>query len=125
MNNNMNGVQYSNVQNSAMNNGQYNVQANNQLVGSITINRPSSFMGCLIPYDVFVDNCFIGTVANGETKQFPLYYGSHFVELKHGLNGGSQQIIINDTQKNLVFECKLKMGLVTNKIDFKLVNYYN
>ena len=100
-------------------------QINGQESGSITIIRPKNFFGCLVAYDVFVDNYYLGQVKNGETKQFLLYYGNHNIVIKHGINSGSQLITISNAQRNLVFECPIQMGIVTSKILFRLVNFYN
>ncbi len=100
-------------------------QVSGQETGSITIIRPKSFVGCLVAYDVYADNYYLGQVKNGETMQFPLYYGNHNIVIKHGLNSGSQMIVISNTQRNLVFNCPLQMGLVTNKILFNFINFYN
>ena len=90
-------------------------------VGTLTIIRPNNFVGCLIPYDVYVDNYLLGTVPNGEQRTFQLYYGSHLVTIKQGLGTGNQQILINDETRNLMFNCPIKMGFVNNEIEFYLV----
>lgn len=108
-----------------MNNNYYNGQVNNVPVGSITINREKNALGCLFPFDIYIDNMLVANVTNGKSVQIPVYYGSHLLELKQGLNEGSLQIMINDQQKNLVFNCTMKMGLITNTIAINLINYYN
>ena len=95
-----------------------------QPVGSITIIRPDNFVGILVPYSVFVDNYYMGDVANNTQVTFPLYYGNHVVRIDCGMGTGIHQIIINDSQKNLVFQCPMSMGLVKNTIDFILVSVY-
>ncbi len=94
-------------------------------LGSITIIRPKNFYGCLIAYDVFIDNYYMGQVKNGETKQFQVYYGNHNIVIKQGLNSGSQMVTIHSTQRNFVFNCPLQVGLVTCTILFHCVNIYN
>ncbi len=94
-------------------------------VGSITIIRPNNFVGCAIAFSVYVDNYLLGKVANGNTVTFPLYYGTHMVTIKHGFTTTTQQIVINDKQKNLVFNCSVKMGLVKSKIIFEFVGVQN
>jgi hypothetical protein len=95
-----------------------------QSVGSITIIRPDNFAGCLVPYSVFVDGYFMGEVSNNSQATFQLYYGSHLVKIECGMGSGVQQIIINDSQKNLVFQCPMSMGLVQNTIYFNLISVY-
>lgn len=94
-------------------------------LGSITIVRPKNFYGCLIAYDVFIDNYYMGKVKNGETKQFPVYYGNHNIVIKQGLNSGSQMVTVSSSQRNLVFNCPLQVGLFNCTILFYCVNIYN
>ena len=104
---------------------QVNQQPAQQGVGSITLTRPSNFVGVLVPFDVFVDGYLLGSLSDGETKTFPLYYGNHFVQIKQGFNSGTQNIVINDNQRNLVFNVVIEMGFVTNTIRFVFVSFYN
>ncbi len=95
-------------------------------VGSITIQRPNNFVGCLVPYDIYVDNVFIGNVSNGDTKKFPLYLGTHVLTIKQTLNSSEPvNIMLTPQQRNLVFNCPMKMGLLKNKIEVQFVSYYN
>lgn len=111
----------------------YSMQVNNQSqpmtnqlqIGTITIIRPKNFYGCLIDYDVYIDNYFMGSIPNGEQRTFQLYFGMHQVIIKQGLGSGSQQILINEQTRNLVFNCSIKMGLLNNTIEFNLINYTN
>ena len=65
-------------------------------VGSITIIRPDNFVGILVPYSVYVDNYYMGSVGNNSQATFQLYYGSHVVRIDCGMGSGTQQIIINN-----------------------------
>ena len=112
--------------NQQMMNNQYVQQPMNQQgVGSLTITRPSNLYGALVPFDVFVDGYLVGTLANGETKTFPLYYGNHYVQVKQTFGGGSQNIVINDSQRNLVFKALIDFGFVSNPIHLVFVSFYN
>lgn len=95
-------------------------------IGSITIQRPSDFVGCLIPFDIFVDNVFIGNVANGETKSFPLYLGGHVLTIKAGFNKSEPvNLMISPQQRNLVFNAKVNMGFFKSTIDIQFIQFYN
>lgn len=99
--------------------------SNNKQMGSITIIRPKSFFGCAFSYNVYIDNCFMGSIGNGKRAQYFVPYGNHTIEIRHGLNKGKTIFYITDVEKNLVIECPLKMGLITNKVEFNLINFYN
>jgi hypothetical protein len=95
-------------------------------VGSLTINRQSQYYGALIPFDVFVDGVLIGSLKTGESKSFPLYYGNHMLQVKGGMGSSNNiPIVINDMQRNLVYNAKMLVGYVVNDIQLTFVNYYN
>lgn len=95
-------------------------------IGSITIQRPNNFFGILIPYDIYVDNVFIGNVANGETKSFPIYLGQHVLTVKQGFNKSEPvNLMISPQQRNLVFNCPIKIGFFVSKIEVQFINFYN
>lgn len=43
---------------------------NGQEAGSITIIRPKNFAGCLVAYDVYADNYYLGQVKMGKLNNF-------------------------------------------------------
>ncbi len=93
-------------------------------IGSITIVRPKSFYGCAIAYNVSVNGYLLGKVKNGETKTFPLYYGNQELTIHAGMCHGTTNFVINDTYRNLVFQCPIKMGLLTNTIEINFIQSY-
>ena len=83
-------------------------------IGSITIVRKKQFGG-MFPFDVKVDNIFIGQVNNGETKTFPLYYGEHLLRVECGFDSGTIALLLNDNQKNITYNCYSKAGINPDK----------
>ncbi len=104
-----------------------NALPNNQgaPLGSITIIRPNNFFGSLVDYDVFVDGYLLGSVPNGTQVVFPLYYGNHQVEIKQGMNSGTQNITISNDERHLVFECPIKVGFWKSTILFNFISFHN
>ena len=105
---------------------------NNQVVnnsqpstGTLNFNRPKSMIGALIPVDIFVDGYVLGSVSNGKSVQFPIYYGTHTLEAKTAYETASMQITVNDMQRNLVFEVGIDMGLVVSHTRLIFTHYYN
>ena len=97
----------------------------NNNVGSITFIRPKKIMAWAMPVDLFVDGFLIGSVHNGETKTFPIYYGTHTLIAKSGVSETSFQFTVNENQKNLVFDTRLKLGAMSPKIIINFLHYYN
>lgn len=83
-------------------------------VGSITIERKKQFGG-IFPFDIKVDDVFIGQVNNGETKTFPLYYGQHILRIECGIDSGTIALLLNDNQKHITFRCLSKAGINPDK----------
>lgn len=97
----------------------------NNNVGSITFIRPSNVVGCALPIDIFVDGYLMGSVPNNSTKQFYIYYGVHTLTAKFGFSETSLQFVINENQKNLVFDARLKIGLLSSKAEINFIQSYN
>ena len=87
---------------------------NNQ-VGSITIERKKQFGGGILPFDVKVDNVFLGQINNGEVKTFPLYYGEHVLTIYCGYDYGTIGVLINDNQKHINYLAYSKSGFDPSK----------
>lgn len=104
---------------------QFNLNNYNQQMGTIILNRPNSFFGCLIPFDVYIDNVKVASLSNNSSVQIPVSYGTHQLELKQFLNNGKCLILVNENQKNLVFQCSIEFGLLVNSIKIVLLNFYN
>ncbi len=98
------------------------ISANPQ-TGSITITRPKKFLGCAVPYTVYIDGYLIGTVKNNQSVSFPVYYGNHNIRINCGMGIGESQFVINDEYRHLVFNCPMRLGAFSNTIDINLVGY--
>ncbi len=109
------GVMNTNV---IMNNSYPQQPSNNQNMGMVNIYRENNFVGIIVPFDIFVDGFLMGTVANDSTTQVPLYFGTHTIEIKQGLNKSAvQQIIVNEQNRVINMTVSMKMGFFQNKLE--------
>lgn len=109
------GVMNTNV---IMNNSYPQQPSNNQNMGMVNIYRENNFVGIIVPFDIFVDGFLMGTVANDSTTQVPLYFGTHTIEIKQGLNKSAvQQIIVNEQNRVINMTISMKMGFFQNKLE--------
>lgn len=98
-------------------------QINNNQIGSITIQRKKQFGG-ILPFDVKVDNIFLGQINNGETKTFPLYYGEHVLNIYCAYDCGTIGVLINDNQKHINYLAYSKSGVDPNKrVKIDVISY--
>lgn len=51
-------------------------------MATIIINRTSEYLNRLRDYGVYIDGKKVGTIANGETKEFNVSTGQHSVFMK-------------------------------------------
>ena len=89
-------------------------------VGSITISRPSNFVGCAVSYKVYANGYLLGKISDGGIMTFPLNYGTYEINIKCGMGKGNTKVTINDQYRHFVFQCPMSMGMWSNKIDFIL-----
>lgn len=109
------GVMNTNV---TMNNSYPQQPNSNQNMGMVNIYRENNFVGIIVPFDIFVDGFLMGTVANDSTTQVPLYFGTHTIEIKQGLNKSAvQQIVVNEQNRVINMTVSMKMGLFQNKLE--------
>lgn len=97
----------------------------NTQTGSITFIRPNSFFGCLIPFEIYIDNLKVASLPNNSNVSIPVTYGQHLITLKQLLNKGQYNVTVLENQKYLTFECKLKLGFFVNHIVINLLNFHN
>ena len=98
-------------------------QINNNQIGSITIQRKKQFGG-IFPFDVKVDNVFLGQINNGETKTFPLYYGEHVLAIFCGCDSGTIGVLINDNQKRINYLAYSKCGMdVSKRVKIDVISF--
>ncbi len=58
-------------------------------MGTIKIHRTKEFTNMMRNYQILIDGQLVGTIANGETKDFPVTAGSHTVKAKIDWCGSS------------------------------------
>lgn len=95
-------------------------------IGSVTFSRKSSFVGCVMPFDIFIDNVYIKSLGNGETVTIPVYYGQHQINIKFTPGEGAVQMItIDDAHRNFNIATEIKMGFFVSKAKIVSVTCYN
>mgnify|MGYP002861085967 CR=1 FL=1 len=94
-------------------------------VGTITVNRSSNFYGLLISIDIYVDGYLLGSVGNGQTKQFQIYYGTHTLVAKTIYEEASLQINIDNNYRNLYFETGIEFGMIVSHPRLTFTHYTN
>lgn len=62
---------------------------------TVKLKRQSSVIACLARFGVFVDGQKVGSVSNGEEREFKVVPGSHCVYIKGALWAKSQTISLN------------------------------
>lgn len=88
---------------------------------TITVIRKKSFVGCAVTFACYADNRQVFTLKNGKTDVFEAT-GESFV-LRAGDAGGlvTGEIPVPAGTDNLTFEVSMKMGMVTNYLEFKQI----
>lgn len=51
-------------------------------MATITIERTNEFLNKMRDFKIFIDGSQVGTIANGETKDFPINGGPHYLTAK-------------------------------------------
>ena len=84
----------------------------------LTIERKKELTNILAKYEVYIDEQLVGTLRNGETKEFATTEGQHNVIVKTKRNRSSQEISINTAEPNyLTVSCTkiyVMMNLLSN-----------
>ena len=83
---------------------------------SITVTRKKSFVGCAIPFVVYINNQQVAVLKNGQSATFEAT-GAGF-KLRAGSTNG---LVVGDTlvpagDDNAAYEISVKMGVVTNSL---------
>ena len=92
--------------------------------GTVNVIRQKQFVGSLIPFDVYVDNQYAGSIKNGNTLSFPVYYGNHIISIQTVDKTVNQQILLSDTSRVANIECNCSMGFLTGRPNLIRI-YYN
>ncbi len=88
---------------------------------TITVIRKKSFVGCAVAFACYAGNRQVFMLKNGKTDVFEAT-GESFV-LRAGDAGGlvTGEILVPAGTDNLTFEVSMKMGMVTNSLEFKQI----
>lgn len=90
----------------------------------IKIERGKGYVGMALTYDIAIDGAVLDSVAHKQTKVLPITEERH--TLKFVVKGQSQpEIEIPAGNDSLVFEAKIKMGLITNHLVPKYIGTFD
>lgn len=92
------------------------VRKNNNEI-NVTFHRKKSFVGCAVPMDVYIDGKLIGALYSNGTVQTKISSGMHKIVISMWSATLEKQYEFSDNFKNVYMDIKIKMGLITNKID--------
>lgn len=92
--------------------------------GKIIVARPNSFFGFAIPFDVYVDNSYLGNLTNGTTLSCDTSLGIHDVVIKSTEPDVNVDVTLDENQRQVTIEIVAQMGLIAAKPGIKNV-YYN
>ena len=84
----------------------------------LVIRRPKKFFGCLVPYKLFIDKKLVASISNGEELSFDVLAGEHGLVCDVWSATNEQKVNIAPGTKRVVYELRLKMGLLKNKFEF-------
>ena len=83
-----------------------------------------AFMALAVPFEIAIDSEIVDSISYKRTSIFPIAEGLH--QLNFVFKGTNQPVTeIPDGTDNLVFEDKLKMGLLTNQAVLKYVGIFD
>lgn len=91
--------------------------------GKINIVRENKVFGFAIPFEVYVDGSFLGTLKNGTTLSCNVTLGTHEVVLKSTEKDVVQDVLLNENQKEVTLEIVPTMGLIAAKPSIKNIQY--
>lgn len=83
--------------------------------GKIIIKRKKSFVGCVIPFSVYIDGVQKESINNGKTLIFDVIYGTHVVHFNSLKDKENREITISENKQSVTFNIKAKFGLVVGK----------
>lgn len=83
-------------------------------MGKIVITRENTFYSCLNTFSIYIDNKKVGTLPNGETKEFIIFNGKH--QLYVGSAFDKSNILNFETSDSATVYIDCKMGLLNPKL---------
>lgn len=101
-----------------------NVNTNAATV-QLIVRRQKRFYGSLVPYKFYIDKQLVASISNGEEMIFSIAPGVHSLTCDLWSGVGECQIQVPDGVRKVVVEIRLKVGLLTNKIEIVEVERSN
>lgn len=101
-----------------------NVNTNATTV-QLIVRRKKRFYGSLVPYKFYIDKQLVASISNGEEMTFSITPGVHSLTCDLWSGVGECQIQVPDGVSKVVVEIRLKVGLLTNKIEIVEVERSN
>ena len=88
---------------------------------TVTVNRKKSFVGCAVPFAVYIGGQQVALLKNGQSATLEVT-GESFV-LRAGSTNGMVvgEIVVPAGEQNLTYEVVMKTGFVTNTLEFTQV----
>ncbi len=95
-----------------------NLSTTNNNIVKLVIRRPKKFFGCAVSYKLFLDQQLVASISNGEELTFDVTPGEHGLICDVWSGTDAQKIVIAPGTKRVVYEIKIKIGLIKNKFEF-------
>ena len=83
----------------------------------LIVRRKKRFYGSLVPYKFYLDKQLVASISNGEELTFSITPGVHSLTCDLWSGVGDCQIQVPEGVRKVVVEIRLKVGLLTNKIE--------
>lgn len=83
----------------------------------LIVRRKKRFYGSLVPYKFYIDKQLVASISNGEELAFSITPGNHSLTCDLWSGVGDCQIQVPEGIHKVVVEIRLKVGLLTNKIE--------
>lgn len=83
--------------------------------GKIIIKRKKSFLGCAIPFSIFIDGVKKESISNGKTVVIDCLYGTHKVSFNSDKDKENREITISESKQSVTLNIKPKFGLIVGK----------
>lgn len=93
------------------------------VTGKINVVRKSKVFGFAIPFEVYVDDCLLGTLKNGTTLSCDVALGTHEIVFKSTEKDVVQGVFLNESQKEVTLDIVPKMGLIAARPSIKNIKY--
>ena len=79
--------------------------------------KKKRFYGSLVPYKFYIDKQLVASISNGEELTLSITPGVHSLTCDLWSGVGDCQIQVPEGVRKVVVEIRLKVGLLTNKIE--------